>query len=86
VRSGLSGAADANGDGVVSYDELRAFVNTASLSVRNPLYRPQVFARAPLGRGGDPIFELASADAVKIELPEKEMREQASWASARSSP
>ncbi|MES1187394.1 MAG: hypothetical protein ABUL60_26490, partial [Myxococcales bacterium] len=50
VRSGLSGAADADGDGSVSYAELRAFVDIAASGVKNPSYRPKVFARGP---GGD---------------------------------
>jgi len=74
VRSGLAGAADANGDGEVSYDELRAFVNTASTTIRNPLYRPQVFARAPFDRGAEPIFRLATADAMRLELDGNEHR------------
>src|SRR4030095_4110219 len=50
VRSGLSGAADANADGEVTYDELAPFVTIATRKVKNPLFRPQVFARGP---GGD---------------------------------
>ena len=47
VRSGLYGAADANGDGQVTYSEIGAFVARANADVTNERFRPQVFARAP---------------------------------------
>jgi hypothetical protein len=56
VRSGLLGAADANGDGVVSYLELAAFVATATADVSNPNMRPHVFSRGPGGDDGQPII------------------------------
>lgn len=68
VRSGLSGAADANHDGVVTYDELRAFVDLSAAKVKNPLYRPRVFAKGPGGRGWEPAFTLRGADARRVEL------------------
>ncbi len=58
VRSGLMGAADANGDGRVSYAELRAFVGIASSSLRNPSFRPQIFARGPGGHDDDALLDL----------------------------
>ena len=53
VRSALRGAADHDGDGVVTYDELAAFVFTANRSVPNERYRPRFFVRRPQ-RGGAP--------------------------------
>jgi hypothetical protein len=47
VRSGLRGAADADGDGAIDYRELAAFIDTATRDVVNEQYRPQVFARSP---------------------------------------
>lgn len=47
VRSGLYGAADANGDGQVTYSEIGAFVARANADVTNERFRPQVLARAP---------------------------------------
>jgi hypothetical protein len=44
VRSGLFGAADANGDGLVTYREMVAFIQRANASVPNERYRPDVFA------------------------------------------
>lgn len=56
VRSGLYGAADANGDGVVSYDEMGAFVTRANASITSEKYRPQIITRAPAG--GDTLLDL----------------------------
>ncbi|HXN30529.1 MAG TPA: caspase family protein, partial [Polyangiaceae bacterium] len=56
VRSGLLGAADADGDGNVSYVELAAFVATATADVANPNMRPHVFSRGPGGRDDQPII------------------------------
>jgi hypothetical protein len=58
VRSGLLGAADASGDGRVSYDELAAFVDTAVAAIKNPGFRPRVFARGPNGEDGRAILDL----------------------------
>ncbi|NVB79742.1 MAG: hypothetical protein HOV81_15205 [Kofleriaceae bacterium] len=68
VRSGLAGAADANGDGAVSYEELAAFVDTASADIKNPAYRPKVYARGPGGKSSAPLFSLATATATRLTL------------------
>lgn len=68
VRSGLVGGADVDGDGRVSYDELRAFVNVASAEIKNPNFRPQVLARAPGGRGQEPLIDLNGAHAARLRL------------------
>lgn len=69
VRSGLSGAADANHDGEITYDELAAFVVTAAKDVKNPRFRPNVFARGPSGRNGSALVSLANATA-KLRVPQ----------------
>ena len=69
VRSGILGAADADGDGRVSYTELAAFVNLASKDVRNPLYRPAVFARGPGGQNDAPLLDLTTTNTATLELP-----------------
>jgi hypothetical protein len=51
VRSALRGAADANGDGNVTYEEAAAFVWTANAAIPNRRYRPAFFARPPAGTG-----------------------------------
>jgi hypothetical protein len=65
VRSGLAGAADADHDGVVSYDELRAFVDTATAEIKNSAFRPKVYARGP---GGDDRTALVTAAATGSRL------------------
>lgn len=65
VRSGLMGAADANADGLVSYTELAAFVDTATAAVRNPNMRPRVFARGPGAADNTPIARLQSMTSVR---------------------
>jgi hypothetical protein len=49
VRSGLYGAADADGDGRVSYKEIAAFVERANEAIPNERFRPRVYARPPDG-------------------------------------
>ena len=63
VRSGLSGAADLDGDGRVTYGELRAFVRIAAEGVPNARFRPRVYARGPGGRDDEVVFEPRSAGA-----------------------
>jgi hypothetical protein len=65
VRSGLLGAADANGDGQVSYLELAAFVDTATADVKNPNMRPHVFARGPGASDHSAIARLYSMSSVR---------------------
>jgi hypothetical protein len=47
VRSGLYGAADADGDGRVSYREIAAFISQANGAIPNERFRPNIFARPP---------------------------------------
>ncbi|MGE0551733.1 MAG: hypothetical protein AB7O24_28890 [Kofleriaceae bacterium] len=68
VRSGLSGAADVNGDGAVSYEELGAFVDTATAEIKNPVYRPKVFARGPQGKAAATLFSPGHATLGRFEL------------------
>lgn len=56
VRSGLYGAADADGDGRVSYREIAAFVENANAAIPNERFRPRVFARPP--RAGDTLLDI----------------------------
>ena len=49
IRSGLYGAADADGDGVVSYSEIAAFVTRANAPIASERFRPRIVARAPRG-------------------------------------
>ncbi len=47
LRSGLSGAADIDGDGRISYAEVGAFIKQAGVAVPNPQFRPQIHLRSP---------------------------------------
>ena len=66
VRSGLAGAADADADGVISYAELRAFVDTATSEIRNAAYRPKVFARGPAGDDTAPLFTATTGTRLLV--------------------
>lgn len=66
VRSGLMGAADADSDGTVSYQELAAFVDTAAAEIKNPLFRPKVFARGPNGEPGRAILDVPQSGRTAV--------------------
>jgi hypothetical protein len=67
VRSGLLGAADADGDGRVSYREIAAFIERANDAIPNERFRPDVYARAP--RSSDELIDLRPAMPRHVELP-----------------
>jgi hypothetical protein len=58
VRSGLRGAADADGDGRITYPELAAFIGRANEEIANSQFRPRVTARAPKADPQAALFEL----------------------------
>jgi hypothetical protein len=66
VRSGLYGAADANGDGQVTYSEMVAFVDRANEPVRNDRFRPQIFAQPPAR--GDLLVDLSRSFTGQLRL------------------
>jgi hypothetical protein len=66
VRSGLYGAADADGDGVVTYAEIAAFVTRANANVVNDRFRPQIVARPPAG--GDALLDLRRRGGREMRL------------------
>lgn len=76
VRSGLYGAADADGDGRVSYKEIAAFVQRANAAIPNERFRPEVHARPPkdgqvlveLGQALDHRIEVDGSESVHLEL------------------
>ncbi len=68
VRSGLAGGADADGDGLIRYDELSAFVATATATVANDLYRPRLFSRGPGGRGSEVLVGLHHAPGQRLRV------------------
>jgi hypothetical protein len=66
VRSGLYGAADADGDGQISYREIVAFVARANVAIPNERFRPQVHGRPP--RGGRALLDLRHRTGRRIEI------------------
>jgi hypothetical protein len=66
VRSGLYGAADADGDGRVSYKEIAAFVSRANAAIPNERFRPDVHAHAPAG--SETLLDIRKALGRRIEI------------------
>jgi hypothetical protein len=66
VRSGLYGAADANGDGQVSYREIAAFIARANASIANERYRSEVFARPP--KDSDVLMDLRNRMGARVDV------------------
>lgn len=70
VRSGLAGAADVDRDGLVRYDELRAFIGAANGRIPDPQARLDVYARAPAIHLEEPLFDRRLArDATVVSIP-----------------
>ncbi|HVH47204.1 MAG TPA: caspase family protein [Labilithrix sp.] len=65
VRSGLYGAADADGDGEVSYREMAAFIGRANESIENERFRPRIFARPPRESAGT-LLDLRGARSRRV--------------------
>jgi hypothetical protein len=66
VRSGLYGAADADGDGQVSYREIAAFVSRANAAIPNERFRPDVHARPP--RESDTLLDLRRGLTRRLDI------------------
>lgn len=68
VRSALRGAADVDRDGVVTYEEVAAFVYTANQSVKNRRFRPRFHIRSPKSAPAarSPLVDLRQAAGRRI--------------------
>ncbi|HEX9298381.1 MAG TPA: caspase family protein [Polyangiaceae bacterium] len=66
VRSGLSGGADVNGDGTVSYSELAGFVERANAGIAREALRPHLFYRGPHGDPHAPLFSFSAMTGRKV--------------------
>jgi hypothetical protein len=66
VRSGLLGAADADGDGQISYREIAAFVDRANAPIPNERLRPDVYAKEPAS--ARTLLDLRTGLARRLEL------------------
>jgi hypothetical protein len=64
LRSGLSGAADVNLDGKVTYREIAAFVHRANEAIPNRRYRPEVSTTPPGGNLDASLAVLPSGPIV----------------------
>src|SRR5690348_13179909 len=58
VRSGLSGAADADADGKASYAELGGYIESANRGLVSQQFRPHVYYRGP---GGEKTADLLAS-------------------------
>ncbi len=65
-RSGLVGGADVKVDGEVSYEELAAFIDVATRAIKNPAFRPRIFARGPGGSTASSFASSAGSDATVL--------------------
>jgi hypothetical protein len=74
VRSGLTGAADVNGDGSVSYSELAGFVQTANAGIAREILRPHLFYRGPRGDSDATLFPSSLISGRKLVLSEAPAR------------
>ena len=66
VRSGLTGAADVNGDQRISYPELAAFVAAANGAIKNVNARIEAHIEPPSLNLAEPLFDLNSAQKKEI--------------------
>ncbi len=67
VRSALYGAADADGDGQVSYREVSAFIERANEAIPNEEFRPRIYARPP--KDTSVLLDLRGRFRSRIEIP-----------------
>jgi len=74
VRSGLSGGADADHDGIVSYLELAGFIDRANRGIARETLRPQLFFRGPGGDARASLFPVASMRGRRVVLGAGEQR------------
>jgi hypothetical protein len=66
VLSGLHGAADVNGDGLIEYSELYAFLSAANRDVSDPRAKLQVIAHAPPLNRRVPLIDLHRLARIRL--------------------
>jgi hypothetical protein len=74
VRSGLSGAADVDGDGNVSYSELAGFVDQANAHIAREALRPHIYQRGPNGDSTAALFAPSQATGRRLTLVNESVR------------
>jgi hypothetical protein len=68
IRSALTGAADVDGDGHISYGEIEAFIHVANKQLKNERFAPKVFVRGPGGHQEQPMWTMKSEGKRTLEL------------------
>ncbi|HSI05626.1 MAG TPA: hypothetical protein VLC93_14160 [Myxococcota bacterium] len=66
LRTAMSGAADANGDGAVSYDEVAAFLAAANGGVPDPKARVQALTRPPRQNLAEPFVRVTTQGSAAV--------------------
>jgi hypothetical protein len=66
LLSGLTGAADVNGDLVIEYSELQAFVASANRDIKDPRAVPHVIARPPATNQRVALFSLHHLAGMRL--------------------
>ncbi len=74
LRSGLSGAADVDGDGSVSYAEAAGFVDQANQHITRDNLRPHIYFRGPNGESTSSLFAPGKAAGRRLVLGEGPVR------------
>jgi hypothetical protein len=74
VRSGLSGAADVNGDGTVTYLELAGFVEHANRGIAREALRPHLFFRGLEGDRNAALFATSELRGRKVDVGTEQVR------------
>jgi hypothetical protein len=66
LLSGLAGAADVNGDRVVEYSEVQAFVASANRDIKDPRAIPQVIAQPPAANRSAVLVAINAMTNVRL--------------------
>jgi hypothetical protein len=74
VRSGMSGAADANQDGQVSYRELAGFIERANAKIPREALRPRLFFHGPGGDRNAALWKPRLSRGRRVDLAQEQMR------------
>ncbi len=81
VRSGLTGAADVNRDGTITYSELAGFVAQANRGITRENLRPQIFFSGPRGDQHASLFSARTLQGRRLTLGAEQARV---WARSES--
>lgn len=69
VRSGLTGVADANADGVVEYSELAAYIHAANDAIPDAEARPQFVVQPPQSDRNRPLIAYTDGPRSFLRIP-----------------